>query len=141
MGRLGRRQSSGASDWAPRCFRFWLAREHYSEGRERLGALLKLTANTEIRKTRARVLHSAGDLAAMQGDDTSARAVYEEELSLSRALGDIAGIVSALNGLAAEETRLGNLKSARALFEECQTVAGGGASRRWRNRSPTWRTR
>ena len=100
-------------------FPFWLAREHYSEGRERLGALLKLTAKTEMRKARARVLHSAGDLAAMQGDHTSARAVYEEELSLSRALGDIAGVVSALNGLAAEETRLGNLKSARALFEEC----------------------
>ena len=47
------------------------------------------------------------------------RGLLEEQISLSRALGDVAGIVSALNAIAGEESFIGNLKSARSLFEEC----------------------
>ena len=98
---------------------FWEAREHYSEGRDRLNALLELTAHADIRKARVRVLHAACALAHEQGDYTSSRVLLEEQLSLSRALGDVAGIVSALNAIAGHESFIGNLKSARSLFEEC----------------------
>ena len=116
-----------AAEWGLRLgaalFPFWQAREHYSEGRDRLNALLELTAHADIRKARARVLHAASALAHEQGDYTSSRALLEEQLSLSRALGDVAGIVSALNAIAADESFIGNLKSARSLFEECLRVS------------------
>jgi predicted ATPase/serine/threonine protein kinase len=114
---------TNAAEWGLRLgaalLPFWQAREHYSEGRERLNALLELTAHGDIRKTRARALHAACALAHEQGDYTSSRALLEEQISLSRALGDLAGIVSALNAIAGEESFIGNLTSARSLFEEC----------------------
>jgi predicted ATPase len=116
-----------AAEWGLRLgaalFPFWQAREHYSEGRDRLNALLELTAHADIRKARARVLHAATALAHEQGDYTSSRELLEEQLSLNRALGDVAGIVSALNAIAADESFIGNLKSARSLFEECLRVS------------------
>jgi tetratricopeptide (TPR) repeat protein len=104
-------------------FPFWQAREHYSEGRDRLNALLELTSDADIRKARARVLHAASALAHEQGDYTSSRELLEEQLSLSRSLGDVAGILSALNAIAGDESFIGNLKSARSLFEECLRVS------------------
>src|SRR5262249_26034741 len=49
-------------------FPFWLAREHYDEGRERLTALLELPASDKTQSARARALHAAGDLAGHRGD-------------------------------------------------------------------------
>jgi len=97
---------------------FWNARGHYSEGRERLGALLKLPADA-AGKTRARALNAVGYLATSQSDYASARAVCEESLAISRNLGDTAGVVTTLNALAFLERIFGSLVQARTMFEEC----------------------
>src|SRR5262245_35291168 len=96
---------------------FWLEREHYGEGRERLAALLELPAKTT--KASARALHAAGDLAWQQGDYIEAMRLHEKQLALDREIGDIAGVLSALTALGANAHARGNLESARTIFEEC----------------------
>jgi len=121
---------TGAVEWGLRLgaavYPFWLAREQYTEGRERLDALLKLPTAPEALRARARALHAAGDLEAIGGEEAyyvAARARYEESLAISRALGDPAGTISELNALAAVEFFQGHLNAARALFEECLRVS------------------
>jgi predicted ATPase len=96
---------------------FWLWREHYGEGRERLAALLELPARTQ--KARAQALHAAGDLAWQQGDYVEARVLHEKQLALDRESGDIAGVLTALTALGANAHATGNQESARTIFEEC----------------------
>jgi predicted ATPase len=96
---------------------FWLWREHYGEGRERLAALLELPARTQ--KARAQALHAAGDLAWQQGDYVEARVLHEKQLALDREIGDIAGVLTALTALGANAHATGNQESARTIFEEC----------------------
>jgi predicted ATPase len=98
-------------------YQFWLWREHYGEGRERLAALLELPARTQ--KARAQALHAAGDLAWQQGDYVEARVLHEKQLALDREIGDIAGVLTALTALGANAHATGNQESARTIFEEC----------------------
>jgi predicted ATPase len=97
---------------------FWLARGEYTEGRERLRALLDVP-DQPAGKTRARALSAAGNLAMSQFDPEGARLFYEESLAISRGLADTAGIVSAVNALAYNARNRGDLQHARTLFEEC----------------------
>jgi tetratricopeptide (TPR) repeat protein len=99
-------------------FPFWLARERYGEGRERLAALLDLPEGTDAPRARARALHAAGGLAYLQGDHVAAHRLHEEELAINRAIGDIAGVAMALTALGIDEHALGNLKSAHTILEE-----------------------
>jgi predicted ATPase len=101
---------------------FWHARGRYSEGRERLGTLLKLPGQVTP-KTRVRALVAAGDLTAFQGDITGACSLYEESLAISRQAGDIASVVSSLNALGVMAQRSGEFDKARALFLECPDLA------------------
>ena len=58
-----------------------------------------------------------------------ARAQHEEALRIYKALSDAAGIITAINALAACETLQGNLEAARGLWDECVKLsqeAGGG---------------
>jgi tetratricopeptide (TPR) repeat protein len=109
------------SEWGLRLgaavYPFWLEREHYGEGRERLAALLELPAKTQ--KARALALHGAGDLAWQQGDYVEARLLHEKQLAIDREIGDIAGVLTALTALGANAHATGNLESARTIFEEC----------------------
>ncbi|HME98499.1 MAG TPA: protein kinase [Terriglobia bacterium] len=100
---------------------FWLWREHYGEGRERLAALLELPARTQ--KARAQALHAAGDLAWQQGDYVEARVLHEKQLALDREIDDIAGVLTALTALGANAHATGNQESARTIFEECLSLS------------------
>jgi tetratricopeptide (TPR) repeat protein len=101
---------------------FWHQRGRYSEGRERIGMLLKLPGHVTP-KTRARALNAAGYMATGQADLASSRPLYEESLKISRDLGDISGVVTALNALAVSEQLGGHVAHARDLFQECVELA------------------
>ena len=108
---------------------FWQARGCYTEGRDRLAALLEIPGPVSG-KTRARGLSAAGNLAMTQFDLEAARSLYEESLATSRNLSDPAGIMSALNALAYNARNRGDLPRARALFEECLELAQGTGDQR-----------
>ena len=114
---------TSAVEWGLRLgaalFPFWETREHLSEGRERLNGLLKLPETPKTMKARARVLLTAGMLATEQGDQLTARTLYDESLRINRTLGDAHGLIGVLNALAVTELLLRNLDQARTLFEEC----------------------
>src|SRR5437667_335961 len=113
---------TGNADWVVRLgaglFQFWDMREHLTEGRDRLGKLLKLEGATARLNTRARVLFAAGVLAGEQGDYAAACALVEESLDIARELNDSRGVGIALNALAVHARDRGDLASARSLFEE-----------------------
>jgi len=99
-------------------FRFWEMREHLSEGRDRLGKLLKLEAASVPSNARLRALFAAGVLAAGQGDFVVSDSLVTESLDIARQLQDKQSVAIALNALAVTARDRGDLPSARALFEE-----------------------
>ncbi|HYM06492.1 MAG TPA: protein kinase [Terriglobales bacterium] len=113
---------SGDADWGLRLgtalFRFWETREHFTEGRERLGRLLQLPGAAARNQKRLRALFAAGVLAADQGDYESAQSLAEESLEIARELKDNSGVAVALNALAVYARERGRVAAASALFEE-----------------------
>ena len=107
------------ADWGLRLgaalFQFWEGREYLAEGRERLGQLLSLPGAATRTRVRARALFAAGVLA---GEPVTARAFFEEALSINRALDDRRGIAVGLNALAVGAQQQGDLSRSRALLEE-----------------------
>jgi predicted ATPase/DNA-binding winged helix-turn-helix (wHTH) protein len=97
-------------------FRFWDMREHLTEGRARLEAILRL-AGTQPTKERGRVLHFLGALATAQGDFPPAERFLERSLSVYEELGDQWGIAASLNALAIAERDRGDYSSAENNFE------------------------
>jgi predicted ATPase/serine/threonine protein kinase len=120
---------TGQAEWGLRLgvalFRFWEMREHLTEGRDRLGKLLKLPAASAPSNPRLRALFVAGVLASVQGDFVSSDTLVLESLAIARQLEDNHSIAVALNALAVNARDLGNLPAARPLFEESLAV--------WRN--------
>ena len=108
---------------------FWRARGRATEGRERLGTLLRLPGHASP-KTRMRALKAAGDLAVAQADIPSARPLFEESLALGRNFGDAASVVQALNALASVVRSSGEVGRARKLFEECVDLVQQAADER-----------
>ena len=113
---------TGDAEWGLRLgaalFRFWEMREYLTEGRDRLGKLLKLAGAAPATKARGRALFAAGVLAGEQGDYLSANALIGESLNISRLLGDKQGIAVCLNALAVFARDQGDLSVAYSLFEE-----------------------
>ena len=97
-------------------FRFWDMREHLTEGRARLEAILRL-AGTQHTNERGRVLHFLGALASAQGDFPAAERFLERALSVYEELGDQWGIAASLNALAIAERDHGDYSSAENNFE------------------------
>ena len=116
---------AGNAEWGLRLgaamFQFWETREHLTEAREWLRRLLALPAANQRTNARARVLFSAGVLAAEQGDYEAGYELVEESLDICRELGDTRGVGIALNALGANARERGDLAAARALFEESLT--------------------
>ncbi len=113
---------TGHAEWGLRLgvalFRFWEMREHLSEGRERLGRLLKLETASAPSNARLRALFAAGVLAGAQGDFVVSDSLLEESLQIARKLGDRQSIAVGLNALAVNVRDQGDLPASRALFEE-----------------------
>ena len=113
---------TGDAEWGLRLgaalFRFWEMREYLTEGRERLGKLLKLAGAAAPTKARARALFAAGVLAGEQGDYVSADALIGESLGIARQLGDKQGVAVCLNALAVFARDQGDVAVAHSLFEE-----------------------
>jgi len=97
-------------------FRFWDMREHLTEGRARLEAILRL-AGTSHSQARARLSHFIGALATAQGDFPAAAKFLEQSLALYKELGDQWGIAASLNALAVSARDRGDYGSAQSLFE------------------------
>jgi predicted ATPase/predicted Ser/Thr protein kinase len=113
---------TGHAEWGLRLgvalFRFWEMREHLSEGRERLGKLLKLEGALAPSNERLRALFAAGVLVGEQGDFVLAESLVRESLDIARQLGDKQSIAVSLNALAVNLRDQGDLPASRALFEE-----------------------
>ena len=98
-------------------WRFWAVRGHWREGRQWLEAALSGSAGTSP-SVRAQALYGAGRLAEWQDDYASARMFFAESLGLWQALGDKAGIATALNQLGTLALFCGEYIVALPLFEE-----------------------
>jgi predicted ATPase len=113
---------TGNAEWGLRLgaalFQFWDMREHFTEGRDRLGKLLKLDCGVNCANTRARVLFAAGVLAGEQGDYSSGCTLIKESMDIARGLDDTRGVGIGLNALAVHTQDLGDLATARILFEQ-----------------------
>jgi len=111
------------AEWALRLgaalFRYWEAREHLTEGRQRLVAVLELPDAQARTRERARALLAAGVLAVEQGDYTAARELVTDSLSIYTERGDPWGSVVCLNALAAAAVDEGDHARAQSLFEQC----------------------
>jgi predicted ATPase/DNA-binding winged helix-turn-helix (wHTH) protein len=97
---------------------FWLARSHLREGQEHLARLVPLARTSMLTPARAKVLTGAGHLAHNRGEYTTARALFEESLTLWREIGNKRGIASALNDLGWMAWRQGDYAVAQALSAE-----------------------
>lgn len=101
-------------------FRFWLVRGYIAEGREVLAQAL--AGSTDRSRSRARALHMASVLARTQGDYGAARALLEESLAISRALGDRRGVADALSNLGVVNQEQREYALARTLLEESLAI-------------------
>ncbi|HYW88245.1 MAG TPA: helix-turn-helix domain-containing protein [Chloroflexota bacterium] len=106
---------------------FWMVRGYISEGREQLGALLARfpvrDASGQRAFDRARALRAAATLASIQGDYAAARSSQEEGLAISRALGDLRGIASGLEGLVLITSMQADLATALRYAQESLEAA------------------
>lgn len=107
-------------EWALRLctalFRFWDMREHLTEGRARMEAVL-LLASDGFAKERAKLSLFLGALATAQGDFPSAQTYLDQSLSLYQELGDRWGVGASLNALAVSARDRGDYLSAQENFE------------------------
>jgi tetratricopeptide (TPR) repeat protein len=100
--------------------RFWHDRGYWNEGCQWLERALARAPSAAPTVERARMLTAAGRMASLQGDQPTARARLEESVALYRVLGDVRGLIWALDGLANVMRHLKGMGSAeaRALMEE-----------------------
>jgi len=113
---------TGDAEWGLRLgaalFRFWEMREYLTEGRSRLGKLLKLPGAAGPTKARARTLFAAGVLAGEQGDYAPADTLISESLDIARQLNDKQGVAVSVNALAVHARDRGDVVVALSLFED-----------------------
>jgi predicted ATPase/serine/threonine protein kinase len=103
-------------------FRFWENREHFTEGRETLAALLATPGAGARTRGRARALYHSGVLADVQQDHGAAERLHREALDIYRQFGDAKGVAATLMGLARQvEVRRGYTE-AMALLEESASL-------------------
>jgi tetratricopeptide (TPR) repeat protein len=97
---------------------FWEVRGHYSEGRERLSAILATQPAHAATAARAQLLARAAELAYRQSDYPATLALAGESLAICRAIGDQPGMASALIKLANAATEAGDYATAADHLEE-----------------------
>ena len=97
-------------------FRFWDMREHLTEGRTRLEAVLTL-AEDQYSKQRAKLYIFLGALSTAQGDFKAAGSFLDQSLRLYEQLEDASGIAASLNALGVSARDRGDYDSAQVNFE------------------------
>ena len=97
---------------------FWEARGYYSEGRERLAAILLTEPAQGRTAARARLLARAAELAYRQSDYAATTSFAGESLAIYREVGDRQGIASALIKLGNAATEMGDYAAASGFLEE-----------------------
>ncbi len=103
-------------------YSFWLTRGNVQEGREWLQKVLAAPGGSA--SVRARALSRAGMLAFRGGDETAARASFEESLKIARQVGDGQQVATTLLGLGRlVALRQGDYGAGHRLFEERLTLA------------------
>lgn len=121
--------SKQADDQGELCMRlagllavFWEARGHFSEGRERLSAVLAIDTARGRTAARAKLLRRAAELAYRQSDFAATKSLAESSLEIGRETGDKQGTASALVKLGDVATEVGNYAAASAHFEEALSI-------------------
>ena len=99
-------------------WRFWYVRGDYSEGRRYLWGALEREGAQSRTSARALALNGAGALAYDQADYMTARALFEEGLSISRQVEDRRGVASSLRNLGNVALAFSENATAQALYEE-----------------------
>jgi non-specific serine/threonine protein kinase len=80
-------------------WRFWNHRGYLREGRTRLQAALTRPEAQEMNQARGDALNGAGSMAYRLGEFREARALFQQALTIRRALGDRWGAAMSLNNL------------------------------------------
>lgn len=101
---------------------FWEARGHFSEGRERLTAVLAAGSAQGRTAARAKLLRRAAELAYRQSDYGATKSHAGASLEICREIGDKQGTASALIKLGDAATEVGDYATAAAHFEEALTI-------------------
>lgn len=114
--------TAGNADWGLRLggslLWFWESREHITEGRAALGALLDVPGARDASIPRAQALLAAGLLAHAQLDYAFADEIIRQSLEMHRQLGDRQGVATVLNALAGTAKKRGEYAKARSHMEE-----------------------
>ena len=100
--------------------KYWMAAGRLAEGRRWFDKVHDTGALSD--QTRALVLHSLGMLTFWLGDDTAARAAYEESRIIAHRIGASNEEALALAGLARHALRAGALDEARSLCEQALRI-------------------
>jgi non-specific serine/threonine protein kinase len=103
-------------------WRFWVARSHLREGRERLARLLAMPGAGARTLLRARVLHAAATLAHGSSDFRGACLLAEESLAIAREHGDRTLAALVLNNVAYLKTSICESANGDTLCEEALTL-------------------
>jgi tetratricopeptide (TPR) repeat protein len=103
-------------------FRFWEMREYFTEGRQRLEAVLLLPSTPAQDTVRMRALFAAGVLATNQRDYEAAEHLFGQNLEIARRQQDQQSMAVSLNALAVVNRDQGKLVAANELFEESLTL-------------------
>jgi predicted ATPase/class 3 adenylate cyclase len=101
---------------------FWEVRGYFSEGRERLSAVLSMEAAQGQTPSRAKLLSRAAELAYRQSDYASTVEFAEESLALYRMLKDRQGAASMLIKLGNCATETGDFEMASEYLEEALAI-------------------
>jgi predicted ATPase len=103
-------------------FRFWETREYFTEGRQRLEAVLLLPSTPAQDTVRMRALFAAGVLAGIQRDYEAAEHLMGQSLEIARRQEDHQSMAVSLNALAVVIRDQAKLEAANELFEESLTL-------------------
>jgi len=101
---------------------FWETRGYFSEGRERLSAILSTSISQGRTAERAKLLARAAELAYRQSDYSATVEYAEESLAIGREVGDKPGIASVLIKLANAATEAGDYVTASGYLEEALRI-------------------
>ncbi|MBL8061664.1 MAG: tetratricopeptide repeat protein, partial [Anaerolineales bacterium] len=105
-----------AMDFGTNIHIFWLTRSYIREARYWLARFLALDPAPSA--VRANLLRFASDYASSQGEYAQAQAFEEEAMSISKAMGDEAGIYYSLDGMAMMAGVQGDYAKAAELLEK-----------------------